>query len=103
MKKISVNVEQSPVLPWVDMIKDAEDLLEVSLFDGDEAVEVLEAYIDGKKPYGENVAIPSKIENGKIVADVKPEVVDQIGKILCEITMKEKKAYFFIYVEDIRQ
>lgn len=103
MKEINVYIDKSPILPCVNMIKDKEDCLEITVFNGETQVEVKKAKIDGKKPFGEHISIYSKIENGIIVAELTPEDMDQTGKILCEITIKEEKAYFYIYVEDIRE
>ena len=102
MKTIDINLNQNHLLPWVNMLKDTEENLEITVFDGDDPVKVTDAKLTAQKPFGERVDLQSKIKNGIIVADVTPKVTDQTGKLVCEIETKEKSAYFLIYVEDIR-
>lgn len=104
MEQINVNLKNSQLLPWVNVIKDTESIIEISVFNGKDTVTISqgETTLTGKKPFGEKVTINTRTEAGKILADVTKEVTDQPGKVLCELSVSEGTAFFIIHVEDIK-
>ena len=101
--EINVNLKKSQILPWITVNKDTEDTIEISVFNGDDAVNApKKTTLTGKKPFGEVVTISTKTKAGKVLADVTKELTDQTGKVVCELTLNEEKAFFIIHVEDIK-
>ena len=109
MKKIKVNIQNEPILPWINMIKDTEEEIEITVFDGESPVNIsgMTAEMKWKKPTREIMTINAEIENEKVITAALKEETDITGQALCELTLKknktESKAYFQIYVEDIRE
>ena len=105
---INVNIKQSPVLPSTQVIKETESILEISVFDGADPVDVSGMTTDLKwtKPFGTVLEIKTEIEDRKVLAYVSKEATDELDQATCKLTLKkgktESKAYFFVYVEDIR-
>ena len=109
MKKIEVNIQEEPILPWINMIKDTEEEIEISVFDGKSPVDVsgMTAELKWRKPTRETMTINAEIEGENVITIASKEETDITGQTICELTLKkgkaEIKAYFYVYVEDIRQ
>ena len=108
MKEIKVNIQPSPILPWTNTIKDTEEEIEITVFDGEERVDVsgMTAELKWRKPTREITTVASEVKDGKVIASVSKSETDITGQATCELTLKkentENKAYFWVYVEDIR-
>lgn len=109
MKEIKVNIQPDPILPWTNTIKDTEEEIEITVFDGEERVDVsgMTAELKWRKPTRETMTVRTEIKDKKVITTTSKEETDITGQALCELTLKkdkvESKAYFFVYVEDIRQ
>ena len=109
MKEIKVNIQPDPILPWTNTIKDTEEEIEITVFDGEKIVDVsgMTTELKWRKPTRDITDVALEIKNGKVIASVSKVETDIAGQATCELTLKKKdeesKAYFFVYVEDIRE
>ena len=105
---IIVNIIPNPIFPSTQIIKDTESILEISVFDGADPVDLsgMTTKLKWTKPFGDILEIETEIQNGKVLAHVTKEATNEPDQTTCELTLrneeKEEKAFFFVYVEDIR-
>lgn len=106
---IKANIKPDPIFPSTQVIKDTESILEISVFDGTDPVDVsgMTTKLKWTKPFGAVLDIKTEIESQKVLAYVPKEATDEPDQATCILTLKkgetESKAFFFVYVEDIRE
>lgn len=105
---IIVNIIPNPIFPSTQVIKDTESILDISVFDGDDQVDLsgMATKLKWTKPFGDILEIKTEIQNEKVLAHITKEATSEPDQVTCELTLenggKENKAFFFVYVEDIR-